>query len=367
MRFTRERYQSGCLTREKRKAGPCVWIFRWRETRPEGRVNRKVVVGSVVEYPTKSAALKAVEALRVNINAECRAPLTVDQLTTHYIETELPNKAFSTNQVYRVYLKTWILPKWGHLQPSKLKTVAVEKWLRDLELANGSKAKIRNIMSALFNHAIRYQWLGHNPITRVRQSAKREGVPEVLDAQELSNLLSDLHPPYSTMVFLAATTGLRVSEMLALQWQDINFATGEINLRRAIVQQVIGEMKTEASEKPIPLGRRVGRGSWLLAGVVTLQSGQRLGLCQPYDAWRTAVLARKLTASLRPARCTACRHHEGRRLAFLPQNVCHHAQGWRGRREDRPGTDAARQQQDHVGRVCTGVDTGETVRTKEGD
>jgi integrase len=253
VRFTRERYQSGCLTREGRRSGPAVWIFRWRETKPEGRVNRKVVLGTVKEYPTKTVALKAVEALRINVNAENPAPLTVNQLVTHYTEKELPQRAFSTAQAYQSYLNTWILPKWGEFRPSDIKTVNVEVWLHGLLLANGSKAKIRSIMSALFNHAIRYEWLGRNPITLVRQSAKRERVPDVLDAEELKKLLSELKQPYWTMVFLAATTGLRVSELLALKWQDINFATGEIALTRAIVQQQVGDMKTEASQKPVPM------------------------------------------------------------------------------------------------------------------
>jgi len=253
VRFIRERYQSGCLTREGRRSGPAVWIYRWRETKPEGRVNRKVVVGTVKEYPTKTVALKAVEALRLNVNAENPAPLTVKQLATHYTEKELPRKAFSTAQAYQCYLNAWILPKWGEFRPSEIKTVSVEAWLHGLLLANGSRSKIRSIMSALFNHAIRYEWLGRNPITLVRQSAKREPVPDVLDAEQLKKLLSELKQPYWTMVFLAATTGLRISELLALQWQDINFATGEITLSRAIVQQRVGDMKTEASQKPVPM------------------------------------------------------------------------------------------------------------------
>jgi integrase len=59
--------------------------------------------------------------------------------------------------------------------------------------------------------------------------------------------------PWKTAVFLAVTTGLRVSELLALKWCDCDFAAGEIHLSRGIVRQVIGEMKTEASRRPLPM------------------------------------------------------------------------------------------------------------------
>jgi hypothetical protein len=54
-------------------------------------------------------------------------------------------------------------------------------------LADATKAKIRNIFSVVYNHAIRYEWLeqGRNPITLVRQSAKRRRNPEVLEPDEI--------------------------------------------------------------------------------------------------------------------------------------------------------------------------------------
>jgi integrase len=75
----------------------------------------------------------------------------------------------------------------------------------------------------------------------------------VLTAEEVSNLLKELSDPWRTAVYVAITTGLRVSELLGLKWSDIDFVEGEINLHRGIVRQNVGEMKTEASRKPIPL------------------------------------------------------------------------------------------------------------------
>ncbi len=246
------RYQVGCLYRESRKAGPDVWAFRYRD----GQSNRKEIIGTVEQFPTRKAAMKGCELLRANINRDARSPRSVAELVAHYIDKELAadgNKAHSTREVYGSYIKTWILPKWGQHSLSDVRTVAVEAWLGTLPLANGSRAKIRNVMSAIFSHAIRYEWLSRNPITLVRQSAKRERLPDVLTAEEVGALLGELTGACRTAVLLAATTGLRVSELLALKWSDVDFDKGEIRPCRAIVDQVVGSLKTEASGKAVPM------------------------------------------------------------------------------------------------------------------
>jgi integrase len=245
----RRRYQQGCLTREKRKRGPAVWIFRWRE----GQTNRKEIVGTVTQFKSKSAALKDCEPLRIKINRATRSPHTVLDLAAHYREKELPNKTPYTGDVYTGYLKTWILPAWGQYGLSDVKAVAVEAWLGKLPLANGTRAKLRNLMHALYNHAMRWEFTDRNPISLVRQSAKRQRVPEVLSVEEIGRLLAQLSDPWKTAVFLAVTTGLRISELLGLKWADCDFTAGELRLCRGIVRQRVGEMKTEASRKPLPL------------------------------------------------------------------------------------------------------------------
>jgi integrase len=267
--FKRTRFQNGHLKRESRKTGPDVWTFRWRETASNGRrVNRKIVVGTVEQYKTESAANRAVAALRIDINkdfprADFQA-LTVEQLIAHYKQKELPEngstKAFSTAAVYESILDEYIERRWGLYKLIDVRTTVVEDWLGGLvgiktqkPLAPATKAKIRNVMHALFNHAMRHEWLERNPITLVRQSAKRQRIPDVLEVGEIKALLAELEEPVKTMVFLASATGLRVSELIGLKWSDIDFDKLEINLSRGIVDGVVGTMKTEASRKPIPL------------------------------------------------------------------------------------------------------------------
>ena len=140
----RTRYQQGCLTREARKRGPAVWIFRWRD----GQTNRKEIIGTVKQFKNKALAMKGCESLRVNINRETRSPRNVAELVTHYTEKELPNKTPYTAEVYAGYLKTWIQPTWNGHSLSDVRTVAVESWLGTLPLANGTRAKLRNLMHA---------------------------------------------------------------------------------------------------------------------------------------------------------------------------------------------------------------------------
>lgn len=268
--FRRTRYQQGMINRVKRKQGPDCWIFRWREADINGkRVRRKVVLGTVKEYPTETAARIAAEALRLTINEEhpkpFQQPVSVAALIDHFKlhelgpikdgEEEDEGRAYSTRSTYTDILDYHVAPKWGKYTLREVRTVAVEKWLRKLKLARGSKAKIRSIMSVLFNHAIRHEFLpqGMNPITMVRQSAKRMRAPDILEVSELIALFDQLSHRDRAMVMLDVVTGLRRSELIGLKWLDVDFEHLELSVARSVYRQVVGRCKTEISRKPVPL------------------------------------------------------------------------------------------------------------------
>jgi len=74
--------------------------------------------------------------------------------------------------------------------------------------------------------------------------------------EHIRTLLAALDFREFVMVFLAITTGLRLSELFALQWQDIDFATLRVKVNRSIVKQRVGSCKTEASQDAVPLPAR---------------------------------------------------------------------------------------------------------------
>lgn len=262
----RARYQKGSLTQIKRKSGYLVWLFRWRETGPDGkRRPKKIVVGPVSELRTEKDARLALEALRLNINLDpseqARPPRKFADLVEHYRLKELGSqnterKSHSTKMAYESYLTNWIVPRWGEYFLSRMENgvaVHVEEWLSAIGRSRGTKAKIRNIMSGVCTHAIRYGWMRSNPIRAVRQSAKRERVVVPLTAEELQKLFAKLGSRERTLVLLDVPTGMRRGEVLATQWCDIDFGKKTLNIRRSIWQQHLGPVKTEESEKVMPL------------------------------------------------------------------------------------------------------------------
>src|ERR1051326_20234 len=84
----RTRYQHGSLKLAERKNGK-VWEFRWREVQLDGSIRRKnVVIGTLDEYPSESAAQRATDSIRFTINRQTAQQAlkvaSVEGLVKHY-------------------------------------------------------------------------------------------------------------------------------------------------------------------------------------------------------------------------------------------------------------------------------------------
>lgn len=263
--LSRPRYQNGSLKLLPRMNGPAVWVYRWRETNEQGeRQLRKKVIGTALQYPTKALASAATEPLRCRANRpgvqRMAGPRTFSGLVEHYRLKELPEennkrKTKKTKKVYESNLGNHIVPKWGSYELRDIFAAEVEEWLERLSLAPSSRAKIRNQMSAIFRHGIRWGWIGEheNPIGTVRASAKRLRVPQTLTAEEFLRLYGKLPDRERVMVTICVTTGLRVSEVLGLKWADIDFEREVADVLRSVVDGAVGDCKSEVSRQPVPL------------------------------------------------------------------------------------------------------------------
>ena len=248
-------FQQGSLFKLERKSRPDVWVFRWYENTSGKRTYKKKIIGSVTQLRNRREAERAVVALRSAINVDIGTPQNICDLAAHYRVHELTRekKSFSTIDNHRHLFKRYIEPRWGTHRLGAVRTMQVEEWLHSLPLAPASKAKLKCVLSTLYNHAIRYEWLTFNPISRVRTSQKRLRDKDVLTPDEFQQLVQQLSVRDRAMVLLIGSTGLRRSEMIALTWSDLNMRTMEVNVLRSCVRNRIGKTKTDSSCRPVPL------------------------------------------------------------------------------------------------------------------
>ena len=274
--FRRTTYQQGSLKLEERKRGPHVWVYRWWDTDANGkRVYRKQQVGDLSQYPNETAAKVAIDPLRLTINNQSQrngvSQMTVQSLWEHYSREELPFKDFSTQDAYLSYAKNWILRRWGRVLLLKVKTVDVERWLREATVSNGTKAKVKCVMSALFSHAVRWEFTSTNPISSgipvgsggkrgpsvgVRVSAKRQKAPTVLSPEQVKLGLTMLEFRDQLLVLLGGALGTRRGELAALRWQDCDFENDTFQIEHSYYWRrggILKSTKTEASAKPLPM------------------------------------------------------------------------------------------------------------------
>ena len=266
------RFQQGSLRREARAAG-ATWVLRFNTTRLEDghRVIAHIAVGLVSEFPSESAAWAEVNRLRLHeqINKpEFKGPVMFGHLAQHYISFELGNqadavdpKSHTTIVGYKRNLQRHILPKWARRIALSIEPLEVEKWLkelkRELNLENPTLDRQRRIMSLVYKSAQRYGIIPrgeqHNPMRFVRCKTTSGYEAKTITPRQAWEIWSRLPEPESTLTLLAATTGLRISECLGLQWGDVDFNSHVIQVRRTWTAGKVGAPKSKASQAAVPL------------------------------------------------------------------------------------------------------------------
>jgi len=245
-----QRHKTGSVRFDKRRG---TWNFLWYD----GPTRRSKRIGTKQEFPTKAAAWKEVESLEILAKPPDRDKGdTVRSVFARYEAERMPSRQ-SSARVYRSFLNNHVLPKWGDTRIQDVQPRPVELWLRELPLSPKSKTHVRSLMHVLVEFAM---WAGmldisRNPISLVRNIGATRKVRKArsLTADQFHALLREMQEPFATMALLSVCLGLRISEALALQWADVDWLGSRLSVRRGIVNQIVGDVKTQGSAKTFNL------------------------------------------------------------------------------------------------------------------
>jgi integrase len=183
------------------------------------------------ETPEREARKMASEILRpMNQGLQTIGSATrfAEYVNGTYRPIVLPLMASTTRASYENTLRKYLIPAFGDMPLREMTTLALQKYFSGLgtsELGGDTVLKIKEVLSAVLGSAVRYDLLTKNPllavqIPRAKVVNKKKQKPHITP-EEFERLVELVDEPYSTMIYTAVFSGLRVSELIGLKWEDV--------------------------------------------------------------------------------------------------------------------------------------------------
>ena len=268
------RYQRGWLRVVERKQGR-MWQFRYCavDSISGKKQERSKIIGTLADFPTESKCWREIDSRR--LIERINQPQADDKLRfRHIAEFYLRSEAFSklaptTQYCYRHIVNDFLVPAWGDQFAVDIKSLAVEKWLRSLDLAAPTRGKTKYVMMVVFLHAEKHERIPDGFTANleskidIESSSNYEAV--ILTPKQTFTILKLMRQPESTITVLVAATGLRFSELAGLQWQDVDYSEQCIHVRRTWIDGKISlRLKTKKSRSAVPMAAALAQflGEW---------------------------------------------------------------------------------------------------------
>ena len=189
----------------------------------------------------------------------------------------------STYKRYCRMLETRILPYFGHFHINKIKPTDIMQFYdllsKDTQLVrkksnNGKKTlkplsgktilEHHRLLRAMLHKAVYWQLIVSNPAERVQPPKAMKPKRRYYDDEQCKILLENLTElgeeqiKYKVAIILTIFTGVRLGELMGIEWQDVNFKTGIVSINRS--SQYLADkgiftktLKTESSYREVAI------------------------------------------------------------------------------------------------------------------
>lgn len=263
--MTRRKYQRGSI--HKRGTRKKVWVARYSEdvTGPRGevrRIRRAEVLGTVAEIPTRRQAEQLLaERLRLVNSSEYRP--SSSQTFRDYVENSwfpevLPAVKYSTNRNYQYFVSVHLFPQFGDLQLRLITRDAVQLFLA-AKLRTGlswrTVKSMRTAFGTIMAAAEAAELIPSNPVRKTR--FPRRGLIKqkaVIEPEKIRELLDALPEPSHSLAWVLVLTGLRIGELLAVRWRNVDLEHGVLRVTETVYDGHFDTPKTQRSQRSVPLG-----------------------------------------------------------------------------------------------------------------
>lgn len=194
--------------------------------------------------PTESEARKAYQDWLRNDPATISADnTTLVQLAEYWLATYKEDKVSGGNyRNYEIYIRQHIALYFRNLKPAQIDAEMIEQFFKDKgELSGSALNYLRIILKSTFKLAVKKKLTLENPLEDFKLPQKPEKEIQVFPRSSARAILKFSRSDYFGLaIMLLLYTGLRLGELCALKWSDLDFEEGLIRVRAAISKDKFG-------------------------------------------------------------------------------------------------------------------------------
>lgn len=163
----------------------------------------------------------------------------------------------STINLYKGYVNAFepIL----YAQAKKIKVTDINKLILTWKTKDNKNKTIKDYLTLLksaYNYAIDNNWLSVNPLRKIDKIPKSGNKMQFLTESEIKEFLEVIKQfpiEKETALIVALYTGVRISELLALHWEDVDFVNKTLSVNKQYYKRKLSTPKTQYSNRKIIL------------------------------------------------------------------------------------------------------------------
>lgn len=255
-----------------------VWYVAFREDALDEngkivRTRRNVRIGSTKDLSKREARRIANDEVLSRVNSQAVQPASLVTLKQFVDGNFRPQHVWELKHSGKIHydyiLDKHVLPALGEMRLRDVASEHVQALVR-LKVESGLSVQtathIRNVISAIFNHAKqRRAFYGDNPTFGVRMPEMQRKERHAMNFAQASALVNMLPTTAREMVLLSILTSLNVAELLGLAWKWVNLdeesatVAGEelpgrtLGVRQNFYRGKFGSVKAKSRKRNVPL------------------------------------------------------------------------------------------------------------------
>ena len=187
--------------------------------------------------------------------------VSINALLDEFLEQAKKSKEHSTYIGYEKICRAHLYPQFGHVMIRSLTPAMLRQWISGLEVTTKTISNILLPLRAIIGRALNDEIIDSDPFDKIvisqladRRTRQSNFVVDPFSVQEINQILAGAHHDQIRHLFqFAFFTGLRTSELIGLEWDDIDWDEKRIHVVRAVVKKQIKDPKTKAGERQVKL------------------------------------------------------------------------------------------------------------------